>query len=333
MKFISFISNRIREFFSGSEKKTPNETDGNFERREKIIAFSFAVFFAICLWLIVNMSRDFNVTVEIPIRLTNLPDDVALSSPIPNHVSVNVAGEGWNLITLYRNPPVINLNAESERVNVQEQIRNQIGSFSNLNIVQVEPRELSIETEEKAVKTVPIVRNFNISPRDQYGFISEPELVPDSVKITGAISNIEPITYWETVELNLSDVRSSIDRDIKLRSPEHGIILEPKEVRLRVEVAEFTEAEARIPIRTRNLPPGEAVTYNPSSVTVRFNVPITQYTNVVDIRPFSAYVNYHDLEADTTGMISPIIETDTNEFNVRLRSFQPNRVSYFNIVP
>lgn len=333
MKFISFISNRIREFFTGSENKTPNETDGNFERREKIVAFSFALFFAICLWFIVNMGRDFNVTIEIPIRLANLPDDVALSSPLPNHVSVNVAGEGWNLITLYRNPPVINLNAESDRVNVREQIRNQIGSFSNLNIIQVEPNEMRIETEEKAVKTVPVVRNFTITPRDQYGFISEPELVPDSVKVSGAISNINPITYWETVELTLNDVYSSIERNIRLKTPESGIILEPHEVRLHVEVAEFTEAEVRIPIRTRNLPPGEAVTYNPSSVIVRFNVPITQYTNVVDTRPFTAYVNYQDLEADTTGMISPVIETDNDEFNLRLRSFQPNRVSYFNIVP
>lgn len=124
-----------------------------FLRKEKkSFAFSFALFFAICLWLIVNMGRDFNVTVEIPVRLANLPDDVALSNPLPDHVMVNVAGEGWNLISLYSNPPVINLNAESERVNVQEQIRNQIGSFSNLNIIQVEPSELQIETEEKATK-------------------------------------------------------------------------------------------------------------------------------------------------------------------------------------
>lgn len=334
MKFISFISNRIKDFFSNTDQKTPNETDGGiFEKREKIIAFSFALFFAICLWLIVNMGRDFNVTLEIPIRLANLPDDVALSSPIPDHVSVNVAGEGWNLISLYSNPPVINLSAESERVNVQEQIRNQIGSFSNLNIIQVEPNTLQIETEEKVTKRVPIIKKVDISLRDQYGYISEPRFEPDSVTITGAATQIEPISSWETVDITISDVNSSIERNVRLKSPDGGIRLDPSEVRMSVEVAEFTEAEVRIPVRTRNMPPGQAVTYNPSSVTVRFNVPITQYSNVVDTRPFSAYVDYADLEADTTGMIAPTIETDTDLFNVQLRNYQPSRVSYFNIVP
>lgn len=319
---------------SGSEEKTPNETDaGILEGKEKIIAFSVALFFAICLWLIVNMSRDFNVTVDIPVRLINLPDDVALSDPIPDYVSVNVAGEGWNLIPIYSNPPVVSVNAESERVNMQDQIRNQIGAFSDLNIIQVEPSELHIEKEERATKRVPVEKRVEINVRDQYGFLSEPRIEPDSVTITGAVSKVENITSWETEEATFSDVNRSIDRSLSLKSPERGIRIEPSEVTLKAQISEFTEAEVRVPVRTRNIPPGEAVTYNPSSVTVRFHVPITQYTNVVDIRPFSAYVDYNELEADTTGFISPSIEMDSDLFNVRIRNFQPNRVTYFKIVP
>ncbi len=334
MKFLSFIKNRFREFISGSEEKTPNETDaGILEGKEKIIAFSVALFFAICLWLIVNMSRDFNVTVDIPVRLMNLPDDTALSTPIPDYVSVNVAGEGWNLIPIYSNPPMVSISAESERVNMQEQIRNQIGAFSDLNIIQVQPAELRIEKEERATKRIPVIKQVDINLRDQYGFVSDPRIEPDSVTVTGAASKVDTITSWETDQATFDDVNRSIDRTINLKSPERGVRIEPSEVRLQAQIAEFTEAEVRIPVRTRNMPPGEAVTYNPSSVTVRFHVPITQYTNVVDIRPFSAYVDYNELEADTTGLISPTIETDSELFNVRIRGFRPNRVTYFKIVP
>lgn len=334
MEFFSFISNRIKEFFISSEKRTRNETDASiFEKKEKVIAFSIALFFAVCLWFIVNMGRDFNVTVNIPIQVVNLPEDLALTTELPEHISVNVAGEGWNLIGLYRNPPNINVNAESDRVNVQEQIRNQIGSFSDLNILQVEPSQLRIETEQKASKKVPINSLINVDLREQHGFTSSPNFDPDSVTITGASSIIEPITSWDTEQVNFDDVNNSIDRNIPLMNPEPGVRVEPSEVRFRINVAEFTEAEVRIPIRTRNLSSGQAISYNPSSITVRFDVPITQYTNVVDIRPFSAYVDYSDIEADTTGMITPTIETDTDLFNVRVRNFQPQRVSYFNIVP
>lgn len=334
MNIITFFSDRIRDFFRTGKSGDPKEGDeSNFFGREKVIVFSIAFFISLILWLMVNLSRDFNITIQVPIQLVNLPDNFALSSDVPENASVNLTGEGWKLIPIYTNPPRINLTAESRQINLTEQMRNQMGAFSDLNILQVEPAAITIETEEKASKKVPLEPRVELDFRIQYGLVQDPVFDPDSVTVTAARSRLERIDSWATAELEIDDINRSFERNIALRTPDSNVIINPETVTMRADVSEFTEAEVRIPVRTRNLPAGKAVTYNPSSVTVRFDVPIGLYSDIQGTRPFTAFVEYSDLEQDSTGFISPQIEKISDEFNVRLRSFQPSRVAYFNIIP
>lgn len=334
MQFINFISERIKTFFSGNGPGRPEETDpDSFQSREKIVAFSIAFFIALCLWFIVNLNRDFNITIQVPVQLTNLPDDLTLRSEMPENATVSLTGEGWKLISVYSNPPRVLVNAESEEVNLAEQIRSQVGAFSDLNVVQVNPNRLVIETDRKASKTVPLVNMTNISLRDRYGLLEEPAVRPDSVTIIGAESRIAEINEWHTEEIDIRDVNQSVEREIRIARGNDGIIVTPETAVVRLHVAEFTEAEVRVPIRTRNLPSGSAVSYNPSSITVRFDVPIAQYSEIQGVRAFSAYVDYSVIENDDSGRITPEIEIEETGYVVRLRSFQPPRVSYFRVIP
>lgn len=333
MKLWNFILERFAAFINTGEADSDNPEEFQFFAREKVIAFSIAFFFAVCLWFVVNMNRDYTVTIDVPIELVNLPEELAVSSEVPDHVSVNVSGEGWKLITLYSNPPKVSLSADSRQINLFEQIRNMSGAFAELNVLQVEPIMLTVETEEKAQKKVPVIQRVELNLRGQYGLMGDPEISPDSVTLTGAESKLNEISEWETEEVVLEDVSKSLERLVALKSPGPGITLDFNQIEFRLDVAEFTEAEVRVPVRTRNLPPGKAITFNPSSITVRFDVPIQQFADVQGTRPFSAYVDYTDLEADQSGFITPRVEKVTDDYHVRLRDFQPQRVSYFNIIP
>ena len=334
MNIFTFISERLKEFFKSGSSGQPEDADeSNFFGRERVIVFSISFLIAMGFWFMVNLSREFSITVEVPVELVNLPENLALSSEVPEHVSVNVTGEGWNLLPVYTNPPSISIAADSRQINMNEQVRNQMGAFSNLNILQVEPNSVTVETEEKGSKRVPIDSQVEFEFRPQFGLLQSPTFEPDSVTITAARSILEDIEAWETEEITYDDINRSFEEVITLESPGSNISVDPSTVTLRVDVSEYTEAEVRIPIRTRNLPAGKAVTYNPSSVTVRFDVPLELYADVQGTRPFSVYVNYADLERDTTGYITPQVEKIADDFNVRLRSIQPTRVSYFNIIP
>jgi len=331
MDIISKISKQLKSLLSFEGKS--GDEQGGLLKGHKVIAFLLAVVFSLSMWFIVNMGRDYSVTIDIPLRVVNMPSDIALSNEIPEKASVSLSGEGWKLINLYTNPPTIQLNAETQQINLFEQVRQQVGALSELNVLQVEPIVVSIETEQRVSKRVPIVTNVDIELKEQYGIIGSPRLEPDSVTVTGAASRMAEIDSWDTRETEFRDISSNLEVSIDLVQPEGAVQIDPASTLFRVEVAEFTEAEVRIPIRTRNLPSGKAVTYNPSSITVRYDVPIEQFSAVQDTRPFVAYVDYSRIEDDTTGLITPEIERVSDEFDVRLRSFQPTRVSYFNILP
>lgn len=334
MSFFNSISDWLRGLFSGENGPGGDESDNyHAENREKIIAFSVAFFISVCLWFIVNLSRDFNVTIQVPIQVASVPEDEIVSSDVPETASVNVSGEGWNIISVYNNPPRVLVTAQSDQVILSEQMRNQISAFSDLNIIQVQPSQITVQTEKKATKRVPIVSNVQLNMQDRFGLLHDPEITPDSVTISGTADALESISVWETEQVQIDDVNSDIQRNIALQNSESNLSFEVETVNFQAEIAEFTEAEVRVPIRTRNLPSGRAVTYNPSSITVRFDVPLDQYSEIQDMRPFRAYVDYSVIEQDDSGRIEPEIEVLNTDFNIRLRSFQPQRVSYFRIVP
>ncbi|TVQ64618.1 MAG: hypothetical protein EA360_11820 [Balneolaceae bacterium] len=333
MSFFQTISERLQQFFSEKKTSLSDESHSSvYEGREKLIAFGIALFFAICLWMIVNLNRDFNVVVEVPIQLSSLAEDISIVSDLPATASVNLIGEGWKLISIYTNPPKLTLTAESGEVNLMDMIRNQVGAFSDLNIIQVYPASMRVETERRVAKRVPVQSRVGISTRARFGLIAEPVIIPDSITITGAETLLDEITYWETAETTLSDISSSSRHRVQLKAAERGIVSDSESVLVQLQVAEFTEAELRVPIRTRNLPGGSAVTYNPASITVRFDIPIDQYSDIQRIRLFQAFVDYTLLEEDDSGFIIPEVELIEEGFNARLRSFQPPRVAYFRIV-
>lgn len=332
MGLFKTTSEKISEFFS-SRWGLDDDDDNKLFSRQKILAFSFALLFSISLWVIVNMGRDYNVTMMVPIEVTNLPDDVALSTEVPDNAAVSISGEGWSLFNLYMNPPNLALNVENQQINMFEQVRQQIGSVSDVNVMQVDPMFLEIETEQRVSKMVPVRSQINISTRSQFGVIGSPEFSPDSVEVSGPASRIEEMDAWNTEESEFRDINEDLELEVDLEQPAPGIVVSPGSVSMKAEVAEFTEAEVRIPVRSRGLPPGRAVTFSPSSIMVRYDVPLEQYSDVQGMRPFVAFVDYERLEQDTTGLITPTLEKVTEEHDVRLRSFQPTRVSYFNILP
>lgn len=334
MNFFNSISDWVKGLFSDERGPRGDDSeDYHAENREKIIAFSIAFFLSVCLWFIVNLSREFNVTIQVPIQVSSVSEDEVISSDVPESAAVNISGEGWNIISVYNNPPTVLVTTQGQQINLTDQIRNQINAFSDLDIIQVQPAQISVQTEQKVTKRVPIVSNVQLNMRGQFGLLYDPEITPDSVTISGTASAVDAVNEWRTADIQIDDVDSDIQRNVGLAQPESRLSLDVETVNFQAQIAEFTEAEVRVPIRTQNLPAGRAVTYNPSSITVLFDVPIDQYSDIENIRPFRAYVDYSVIEEDESGRIAPEIETLETDFNIRLRSFQPPRVSYFRIVP
>lgn len=302
--------------------------------REKVVVFIISFLLAMFLWMVVNLSRDYTLNINMPINLGDMPAEQALAEDLPGSANVSVSGEGWKLVNIYSSPPRISVDVASSEINIFDQVQRQLNAMPDLNIQNVEPERLTPKLEERVTKTVPVEPNIEISFRQQYGLIGEPTTNPDSITISGAASLLEEIESWQTDSIELTDINGNISRVIPLEQSNPLIELSDTEVTYEAEVKEFTEGETRVFLQINNLPRGRTVSFSPSFITIRYNVPIDEYNEVQELgNIFIAYVDYNQLRTDATGFVTPQIEQIGGEdYHIELRSFQPQRVAYFMVL-
>lgn len=323
---------RFKEWFK-TGMRPGDDNQKNIVRREKIIVFMAAYIMAISLWFIVNLSSSFNINVNVPIEAGNVPENMALTEKLPEFVQVGVSGEGWQLFSLYNDPPRITINVDEGDVNLFEQVRQRLSFIQGIDVSKVQPLLISVDMEPKITKKVPVVLHHELSFQNRFGLIGEVEVFPDSITITGAESVVDDIEEWEVQDtLKLQNIRENVFTSIPLNFDDNLMELSHSAITFRAKVSEFTEGETTVYIRTRGLPRGQSINYNPSSVHIKYDVPIGQYTQVQQIKPYEVYVPYSKILEDSTGFVTPDIELTATEFEIRLRSFQPKAVAYFSVL-
>lgn len=327
------IKDRIKVLGGRTKKPGKEEEHTLGARREKIFVFTLAYIVALSLWFVVNLNGVFNISVQMPLVVGNVPGNMALTDDLPSHVEVSLSGTALPLINLYNNPPEVIIDVEEAEVNLFNQIRQRMNAVQEVDVMKVEPLIVRVNLEEKITKTVPLRLNSELNFENRYGLISDPILSPDSIDVTGAISQVQNIVEWVIKDtLKLLGVREDIDEQVQVTNDNPLVELSMEEANYSANVSEFTEAEVTSLIRTRGLPRGQSITYNPSSITIKYDVPLELYTEISRIRPYEVYVPYQKIQEDSTGFVTPDIELRADQYALKIRSFQPKAVAYFSVV-
>lgn len=324
---------QIKDLFKFGTRPGSDEEEVTFLRREKVIVFIGAYIMAVALWFIVNLSGSYSIDVNLPVEPGNVPEDMALTEELPKFVEAGVSGDGWQLLSLYNDPPTVVINIENEEVNLFDQVRQRLSYLQDVDISKVQPLMIRLDMEAKVSKKIPVVLNTDIEFQNRFGMIGEPVISPDSIMITGASSRISDINEWVVGDtLRLREVRNDISTTIPLQEGTGVISLSESEISYEADISEFTEGERTVYIRTRGLPRGQNVTYNPASLTITYDVPIEQYADVEKVQPYEAYVPYSEILEDSTGYVTPDVELVEKSYELRLRNFKPKAVAYFTVI-
>lgn len=303
-------------------------------RRERAIVFLTSYILALALWFMVNISKDYSFSINMPIEAVGLPEDKALSQSLPSEVAVSVNGDWVNIAAIFNSPPTISLNVNEEgEFNLFNEVRNQMNSNTGIRIDKVQPSLVQVSLEDQVQKKVPIRLNTQISYQDRHDVVGSPIITPDSVLVTGAASQVNSITEWVVEQaLVIENARTDINETLVLESSNPLITLSETQVNYFSRVSEFTEGEAIAFIRTEGLPRGRSINYFPSSITIKYDIPIEEFADAEKISRFEVIVPYEKILADSTGFVTPDITTNAGNLNIRLRSFQPRTIAYYSIV-
>lgn len=303
-----------------------------FPRSEKVVVFVVAYIIAVSLWLLVNLGREYNLSVQVPVEIQHNNEELALVEEPPDYVTVSISGEGWQLLNFYNNPPPLQLHAQSGPVSLEDHMKDNMTAHPEITIESVQPNTIHLQLEERVEKTLPVRSQVELQFENRYGLVDTPSLTPDSVTVYGARSRIEALDYWPTEQRRMDNLREPVDEHIPLAPSPDILHIDTQQVRFQAQVSEFTEGEIRTYVRSRGMPDDLEVRYSPSVVTVVYDVSIEQYAQAQEMVPYEVYVPYTLIEADTTGTVIPEIEPVSDDLNLQLKSMQPRSVDYYIVV-
>lgn len=283
---------------------------------------------ALVLWFTFSMRGTYVLSVRAPVEVAALPEGQALASLPPPSVTVQLQGEGWDLLGLTRRPPAIRLFADEPTVDVLAAV-NDAGLPSGVSAQGVHPRTLTLDLDRRVVRELPIrlVRRIETEPtRD---LLRPPRLDPDTVRVSGAASLLRSLADWPTETLSRTDVRESFTAVVALDDTLDALVTRsPRVATVTVEVSEFTTETASLPVEVFGLPDDvERVRLIPDRITASFRAPLSEDLDALD--GFVARVDYADIARDTTSGSVPVSVRIPRGLDVRDVSLSPSRLEYF----
>lgn len=279
--------------------------DAFAEDKGRGAVITMCVLVSALLWFTFSMRETHSLALQLSTEIQNLPDGEALVGLAPKNVQFEVEGEGLSLIRLYYNPPVIVVDAASDEVDF---VATAPELPKSIRIENATPRMFYPRREASVTKKVPIRPRLTITTPNTHDLTTPPTIQPDSVVVTGARSIIDSVAEWPTVSFESSSLEDTLDVSLALRDSLNGLVnRDVEEVRLLAVSQEFTGATREIDVIITGAPSQKFVTLDPSSVTVRFRVLLSQFNDAARATDFFATVSHDDIRTDTTGRIRPVI--------------------------
>jgi len=309
-------------------------------KRISLPAMGVAVLFGLIVWLSAVMRESYQVTVDAPLRLVNLPEGYAVKTPVPRKLRLRLRGEGWTLAAMFMGsapeityPIVLPGGSEGvfRRVRMSHmltfgEVAERASLRPGVTLVAVQPDSLLLELDRLAQKRVPVVPDYAITFREGYGQTGPAVVTPDSVTISGAVSVLAGIGEWKTAKQTFTDVRAPIDAEIDLAASElYDVAPSAGRVRLALTVEPFAEKVfTGLPVEILAPPDDREVIFLPPKIEVVVRSGIRRLSNLGqgDLR---VTVPYETIVSDTSGIVDPSV---TQPSGVQIVTKKPEKVQY-----
>ncbi len=243
------------------------------------------------MWFLINLSKEYKTEVIFDLEYKNLPQEKVFREPPVNQLKMLVKGNGFKLFTtnLFSKKVTLSLDkykrrnlkyyllAEEQKSELQSQLKS---GLELLNVLD-DTIHLSLGTFRK--KKVPVAFTNNIKFKPGYG-LSDVNISPDSIFISGPDDEINAIINIQTKNIELNDVSEDVTVKIPVTLPENSrnIKLSNSEVEAQVIVDKYTEGTFELPINIINLPSDVDLKIYPKKVMVTYKVGLKNYSKITE---------------------------------------------------
>jgi YbbR domain-containing protein len=189
---------------------------------------------AALLWLVVSGEQIVERALRIPLEFTNLPSHLELVGETPTVADVRVRGSSGALTRLAPGDLVAVLDLRAARAGrrlfhlTPTDVRAPFG----VEVVQVNPSNVSIGFEQSESKVVPVVPAVEGEPADGY-VVGTITADPATIEVVGPVSAIRGLTEAITEPISVTAASTSIresvtigvsDPAVRLRRPQSAVV-------------------------------------------------------------------------------------------------------------
>ena len=299
-------------------------------RSREFLVFAFFLCVSAGFWLIQTLNDTYDMDVQVPVVLDNVPADIVVTDDLPSPIRVTLRDKGTNLIRYYRRanrPPVqIDFRAHQKTASLghvvvaQTEVQKLLASYllGSSRILAVHPDTIDYYFSHGIQKRIPVEIRGQVKANPLY-YISAVRCEPDSVTVWAPASVLDTITVARTEDCNLTDLTQNDVRTVLLDAPK-GVKFEPAEVSLLTSVDMYTEKSVTVPIVGINFPGDKSLITFPSNAKITFRIGTKQYKSVT-ADDFVVAVTYEEL-----------LQNPGTTFHLHVRSI-PEGVSQVRISP
>jgi hypothetical protein len=289
------------------------------------------ILFGILLWLSVTLRESYQITLAVPVILEDIPQGMAVRTPISRALSVKLHGDGWRLIGLEWGPtlritlPIGASAHDGEKITFND-FADRLPFGSNIRVVDVKPESIVVHLDRYAEREIPVLLDCAFRFRDGYGAVEEPVVAPESITVGGAESVIRNLSSWKTEHHTFDDLRSSVDATVSLmQNHEYSFYLSPSRVQIRLAVEPFAEKSiGGLIVEVHSLPKDREVLFIPPRLEIVTRGGIRRLANAASA-DFVASVEYEHLLSDTSGRVEPTVQAPSG---IQVVSKRPDRLQY-----
>ncbi len=165
---------------------------------------------ATLLWTMLAREPEIATSVNVPIEFKNMPDDLDISTEMPERVRLEIRGASGRLTRDNLSEAAVMLDlatvgrpGERTFTFTDRNVKLPMG----VSFYKAVPSQITMRFEHLLYKTVPIRARFAAGPPEGYAIVSS-RFEPASVRIVGPESHVRPIDSVGTDPIDLSNVSS-----------------------------------------------------------------------------------------------------------------------------
>ena len=290
-----------------------------------------SVVFGVLVWISVAISDEYQVTVQAPLKIVQIPEGKAIKSPVPPTLSLKLHGKGWQMATTLWTSNLslsfpVQMFVNGKKAITFSDVADKLSSEIGVQLVDMTPESVYVQLDREVRKTVPINLDLQVVFRDGYGQVGTTDMTPDSVTLAGAEELLKGVYSWSTVHGDFNDVRSPLEADLRLESPSPYVIqLSASRVHVSMDVEPFAEKTVSgLLVVTKSVAPNRELILIPPKIDVVVRGGIRQLSSITS-GDFHVSVDYRNVVADSSGIVDADIDAPPG---VQVVARKPEHLQY-----